>query len=424
MTGKFLKKILPLAIFLILPCFAYAEGWRVQISDQQAVPASFLVIDKQAQKLHVLAKHSPLSVTATFACTTGQKDGDKQIQDDLKTPEGIYFVGHKLSALDYDEYGGIAYTLNYPNPVDRLRQKTGYGIWIHSKGHEIIPKETRGCIALNLDDLTMIGESLTFGYPVAVADKVDMDVINNPKNTEVAANLHKRVLSWAQLWSGRSTEMFKLYDGPSYSIAQPETFEGFAATKKSLFSSLPWIHTVIDEVQMLPGPGYWVTWFNQFYRAPNLTTEGVRRLYWQEKNGEWLIVGMEWEPRDLGMSAHYLELIEPSLTSFLEDWRVAWEKGNADSYAQFYAENAVQGSQHSQAAIKNYKKELWRNNKPVKVDLTGIHIATSSGGIQADMQQIYKDSRGYEDKGIKTLILQPAGDGWVITSENWRAMGK
>lgn len=424
MTGKFLKKILPLTLLILLPTKTFAEGWQVQISDQQATPSSFLVIDKQAQKLHVLAKHSPLAVAATFPCTTGQKDGDKQIQDDLKTPEGIYFVGHKLSSLDYDEYGGIAYTLNYPNPVDRLRQKTGYGIWIHSKGHEIIPKETRGCIALNLDDLNLIGESLTFGYPVAVADKAILDVASDPKNAQIASTLQEKVTSWAQLWSGRSTDLFKLYDGPSYSLAQPESFDNFTSTKKSLFNSLPWIHTIIDDVQMLPGPGYWVTWFNQFYRAPNLTTEGVRRLYWQEKNGQWLIVGMEWEPLDLGMSAHYLELIEPSLTAFLEDWRVAWENGNAESYSKFYSADAVQGTQRSQASIRNYKKELWRTNKPVKVDLTGIHIATNSNGIQADMQQIYKDSKGYQDKGIKTLILQPAGDGWVITSENWRAMGK
>lgn len=43
------------------------------------------------------------------------------------------------SGLDFKEYGGIAYTLNYPNPVDKLRGKTGHGIWIHSKGLGIEP---------------------------------------------------------------------------------------------------------------------------------------------------------------------------------------------------------------------------------------------------------------------------------------------
>ena len=142
---------LPIVLLLLaMPHSASAEGWQMQLTDQGAIPQSFLVIDKKAQQVHMLNKHSPLAVSATYPCTTGKVPGDKQSQDDLKTPEGVYFVGRKLTQLDFNEYGGVAYTLNYPNPVDRLRQKTGYGIWVHSKGHNIIPLETKGCIALNL----------------------------------------------------------------------------------------------------------------------------------------------------------------------------------------------------------------------------------------------------------------------------------
>jgi len=416
-----------LFIFLPLsfPADAFAEGWHVKLTDQEVTPESFLVIDKEDQQVHVLAKHSPLSVSATYPCTTGKVPGDKQIQDDLKTPEGVYFVGRKLTQLDFDEYGGIAYTLNYPNPVDRLRQKTGYGIWVHAKGHDIVPLETRGCIALNLPDLETIGDSLIFNYPVAVAHSVDTEIASDEELQATTEILTKRVNSWAQLWSSRSTDMFALYHGQSYSLAQPdETFEHFKANKKNLFQRLPWVHTIITDVKMLPGPGYWVTWFNQFYRAPNLTTEGVRRLYWQEKDGQWLIVGMEWEPKDLGLSAQYLEYVEPDLTEFLENWRQAWKDGNAEEYAKFYSTNANQGKLHGKDAIRDYKKSLWSSKKPVNVELNGIRLATSSGGIQADMEQVYKDSSGYQDKGIKTITLQPEGDGWVITQEVWQATGK
>ncbi len=418
---------IPLVLLLMLVSVqtGLAEGWHADISDMDTTPHSFLAIDKNKQQVHVLEKHSPLSISATYPCTTGQVEGDKQIQDDLKTPEGVYFVGQKLTALDFDEYGGVAYTLNYPNPVDRLRQKTGYGIWIHAKGHEISPRETRGCIALNLQDLERIGDTLIFGYPVTVAHQVDTSLARNKQMIATAKILDQQVKAWANLWSARSTQMFDLYHGNSYSLAQTdETFEHFTSTKRSLFERLPWIHTIITDINMLPGPGYWVTWFNQFYRAPNLTTEGVRRLYWQEKDGKWLIVGMEWEPRDLGMSAHYLEFIEPDLTEFLENWRLAWEKGNVEEYSKYYAANATQGKLHSRQAIAEFKKTLWSNKHPTTVTLNGIRLATSSGGIQADMEQIYKDSSGYKDKGIKTLTLQPSGDSWVITREEWQATGK
>ena len=417
---------LPIVLLLLaMPHSAFAEGWHMQLTDQEAIPQSFLVIDKNEQQVHVLNKHSPLAVSATYPCTTGKVPGDKQIQDDLKTPEGVYFVGRKLTQLDFDEYGGVAYTLNYPNPVDRLRQKTGYGIWVHSKGHDILPLETKGCIALNLSDLETLGSKLIFNYPVTIADSVDKKIGKNENLTAIAETLTKRVDAWAKLWSGRSAKLFDLYHGQSYSLAQPdETFEHFKTNKKSLFQRLPWIHTIITDVHMLPGPGYWVTWFNQFYRAPNMTTEGVRRLYWQEKDGQWLIVGMEWEPRDMGLSAYYLEYIEPDLTRFIENWRTAWEKGNIEEYAQYYSANATQGNLHSQSAIREYKQNIWNSKKPAKVELNGIRLATSSGGIQADMEQVYKDSSGYQDKGIKTLTLQPSGDGWVITQEEWQAADK
>lgn len=432
MPRKLLRNFLPLLFILSCPLAALAEGWDIQLNEIDSIPTSFLVVDKKSQKLHVLEKHSPLSITATYGCTTGQADGDKFLSGDLKTPEGIYFVGQKLTALDFDEYGGIAYTLNYPNPVDRLRSKSGYGIWIHGKGHDIVPKETRGCIAMNLGDLAVVGEMLSFGYPVAVGENVNTNILRDPASNNIANILKEKVSLWSQMWSGRSEKMFAMYDADSYTRAQnDESFEAFKANKQTLFKKLPWIHTIISDVKTLPGPGYWVTWFNQFYRAPNLTTEGVRRLYWQQKEGssgqspdDWRIVGMEWEPRDLGLSANYLENIEPGLTAFLENWRKAWEKGKVDEYASFYASNAVQGNQHGQAAIKNHKKELWRKNKPASVALNGVRIATSPAGIQADMEQLYKDSSGYQDKGIKTLILQPADGGWVIVNEDWRAMGK
>ncbi|MBQ4133431.1 MAG: hypothetical protein IJD04_06855, partial [Desulfovibrionaceae bacterium] len=75
-------------------------------------------------------------------------------------------------------------------------------------------------------------------------------------------------------------------------------------------------------------------------------------------------------------------------------------------------------------AIRDAKKSLWSNKRPAEVTLNGIRLATSSGGIQADMVQIYRDSSGYNDKGIKTLTLQPSGNSWVITREEWQASGK
>ncbi len=411
-----------LAGALFAPGHARAEGWHARINNSEELPPMFLAVDKSKQEFFVLERHSPLAIKGAYPCTTGQADGDKQFEGDLKTPEGVYFIVTKLSSgLDYAEYGGLAYTLNYPNPVDRLHGKAGHGIWIHSKGREIVPKETKGCIALNLPDLLNLGNDFVSGLPVTVGHSLEIVSAPASEDQEIPASLADKSRAWAAAWSGRSKDMFTFYNPESYSIAN-ESFAAFRSNKERLFQMFPWLHTIISNVQVLPGPDYWVTWFNQYYRAPNMAAEGIRRLYWQkDADGNFRIVGMEWVEQDMGMSAEYLETIEPDISAFIEKWRAAWENGDIKTYSAAYAPDAVQSGRRGRNAIMQQKEALWRNAKPTKVEFSGVFLATDTNGIKVDMQQKFSDSKGFSDKGIKTIILTPTATGWAIVSEEWGA---
>ena len=232
--------------------------------------------------------------------------GDKQALNDLRTPEGIYFVEYKIaSGLDFKEYGGIAYTLNYPNPVDRLRGKTGHGIWIHSKGFGIEPLSTRGCVAIGLKEIDEVGPQLTPGTAVVLAEKMDETAQPRP-DSSTANELRRLMQNWSNAWASRSVKMFDYYNPDAYSRAMTENFTAFRQNKERLFKSLRFIKIFNRKINVLEGPGYWVTWSEQLYTASNLSTEGVRRLYWQRDNDQkFRIVGMEWTPRDLGMRADF-----------------------------------------------------------------------------------------------------------------------
>lgn len=273
--------------------------WQPEIIDHHAVPGRLLAVDKSAQRLFLLERRSPLAQTRKFICSTGRKEGDKSIEGDLKTPEGIYFIVQYInSGLDFVKYGKEAYTLNYPNPVDRLRMKTGYGIWIHGRGEPIVPMQTEGCVAMINEDLADMGKILEPGMPVALTSS--FSIKNGPEaaaSAESVLALEKRVKDWARAWASRSRDFFDFYDPSAYGIAQGEPFSRFRAQKERLFKILPWIKIEVSDIQVLEGPGYWVTWFHQDYSAPNLTSKGVRRLYWQkDENGDFKILGMEWVP--------------------------------------------------------------------------------------------------------------------------------
>lgn len=468
-------------------------GWEFQATTNQPLVSRFVAVDKSQQKIMLYEHKSPLRMVSSFICTTGQIIGDKKVEGDLRTPEGIYFVVQRIgNGLNYELYGNEAYTLNYPNPVDRLRRKTGYGIWIHGRGYDITPLETQGCVAMNNGDLTVFAANLKPGLPVALADVVKQtNGMPSGTDEQTTKRLRENVKGWANAWGSRSVSMFDFYDPEAYSVTQ-EPFSQFKAQKERLFKMLPWIKNNVSNVNVMKGPGYWVTWFFQDYKAPNLETKGVRRLYWQENNkGDLRIVGMEWLPgltmdggvlvasaddpggeqpkaqgplraeggpiiiegkdapqKQTQVAAGPEKVAAPEVKAdnkaeakkaeddktakgkqdksaevkqFVESWRKAWEAGDLNAYAKFYAKDAVQGSRKGQASIKSQKQTLWANAKPSKVNLGNIRIAPASGGlIKVEMTQIYKDKKGQGDKGTKTLHLKAVGKNLEIVREDWR----
>ena len=290
----------------LLACPAWADSWQADLYDE-GLPSHLVAVDKARQTFMFFEKKSPLKLKYTYPCTTGQIPGDKQALNDLRTPEGVYFVEYKIAGgLDFKEYGGIAYTLNYPNPVDKLRGKTGHGIWIHSKGFGIEPLSTRGCVAIGLKDIDEVGPSLLPGTAVVLAERLDEKAQPRPDRGGTAHELRRLMQSWSSTWAARSPKLFDYYDQEAYTKAMPETFAAFRQNKERLFKMLRFIRIYNRKIHVLEGPGYWVTWSEQLYTASNLSTEGIRRLYWQRgKDKKFRIVGMEWTPRNLGMQAAY-----------------------------------------------------------------------------------------------------------------------
>ena len=84
-------------------------GWETFLSSRPFEPEFMLAIDKHSQTFFFLTRRSPLAVSAKYTCTTGQAQGDKLREGDLRTPEGVYFIQSKIEGgLNYDLYGELA----------------------------------------------------------------------------------------------------------------------------------------------------------------------------------------------------------------------------------------------------------------------------------------------------------------------------
>jgi murein L,D-transpeptidase YafK len=106
--------------------------------------------------------------------------GDKEVEGDMKTPEGVY-------ALDYRQPSDSYYKslhISYPNEEDKayaqsLGQSAGGMIMIHGTPPawsfspygdwmNVLIDWTDGCIALSNDDMDEVWEATTDGIPVVI----------------------------------------------------------------------------------------------------------------------------------------------------------------------------------------------------------------------------------------------------------------
>lgn len=290
--------LLTILICLAVPTPVNADSWFPEISPHNHLPPLFMVVDKGQQQATLVRRAHNATRLERFEntiCSTGKADGDKQVQGDLKTPEGIYFITGKISSgLEFIEYGNTAFPLNYPNPVDRLRGKTGYGIWIHGRGVPLTPKMTRGCVSLpnvQVDRLDkhlalhktpiIIGQGMTWG---PAADNLGL--------REVMASTR----AWAWAKEQRHEYFFNLYHPQLFARSSGQSFVDFQARIRAEFVTSPEVDLDLGQIQILEGPGYLLSFFTEQISTHSRTQAGWRRLYWMTENKVWKIVGEEWIP--------------------------------------------------------------------------------------------------------------------------------
>ena len=124
-----------------------------------------ILVGKNDGILRVLKKNKQeYDTISEFFVSYGQKDGSKAKEGDNKTPEGVYFATaiktkHDLQGLPEEIYGTYAVPLNYPNPIDKQRGDTGFGIWLHGTDSEekLSDKNiTKGCIIMENTNITQL----------------------------------------------------------------------------------------------------------------------------------------------------------------------------------------------------------------------------------------------------------------------------
>ncbi len=159
-----------------------------------------IAVDASRARLY-LFENTPqgLHLVADYYASLGKMGIEKNVEGDLKTPLGIYYVTNTLDPNSLkDLYGAGALPINYPNPYDMRRGKTGSGIWLHGVPQGQFaraPKATDGCVAISNPDLQDILKRVQIRTtPVVILPKLDW--VNPAQSNADVAGFDRAFASW------------------------------------------------------------------------------------------------------------------------------------------------------------------------------------------------------------------------------------
>lgn len=160
-----------------------------------------IAIDASRSRLYLFenlnpARSSPdgdrqpkLRLVGDYYISVGLAGVEKTFEGDNRTPLGVYYITSSLNPADLpDLYGVGALPINYPNPLDVQRGKTGSGIWLHGTPSEQFaraPQASEGCVVLSNPDLERVLRTVQIRTtPVVIAPElqwVQPDALSNDR---------------------------------------------------------------------------------------------------------------------------------------------------------------------------------------------------------------------------------------------------
>jgi hypothetical protein len=383
-----------------------AEGWSPALAPRPHLPSRFLAVDMGRQRAFVVQNSNGELSRREMPCTTGMRNGGKLLDGDRKTPEGVYFLdGVVTSGLDFDSFGNTALPLNYPNPADRILDKTGDGIMIHGRGRSFGPRQTLGCVVLENDEVDRLGRAVRIhATPIVIAENLTWA---EARKSGPPPEIIMGTWGWAKSRERREHAFFEIYDPVRFEKSSGVSLERFKSQTLREFSRREWEDIRMEDMQVLEGPGYVVSAFAQ--RTFPDGEQGWRRLYWMRHLELWKIVGEEWIPARLGKGPDYDALVDGEIRQRLRECARAWDGGDVKALRQAYDATARRNGEHGRDAIAAALARELDTARPNPF-LGAPSVRVTKQGVEARLQQSGRPSR--------TLLFLPgAFDTWLIVRE-------
>ena len=391
------------------------------IMARQSEEIDVILVDKNAKKLYgIKVKDDFYNITYTYDIIYGINEGDKLIEGDGKTPEGVYYIVSWTSGDNLIKkygnyakiYGAGAFPINYPNPVDKIRKKTGHGIWIHGRDPINGKDTTQGCVALKNEDLLDFDKNVAdIKDPVVITDKVLY--LTKTQYDEKRKEILNIFDTFINSWKNSDYETFRKLIHSQYS-GQGKKFSAYLSSKKYLMDKYADKVIETDNTKILiQNNDNFVIDTNQFYCAENITSYNNKRYYFADDNGEIKLISEE----AIKLSPN--NKLNNSVEQFINDWAKAWRSSDIESYINFYSDK-FRHKKMNKEKYYTYKKAIFEKTNDINLEISDLKWKIENNIYTATFKQKYSGGN-VSDYGTKTITFIGCPNNYKILSETWKA---
>jgi L,D-transpeptidase YnhG len=268
-----------------------------------AIPSQFLAlsirnkhaiaVDASRSRLYLFENRpTGLVLVADYYISVGKSGLEKQVEGDLRTPMGVYFITSNLDPKSLkDFYGSGALPINYPNVLDSKRGKTGRGIWLHGTPPGQFsrpPLATDGCVVLANPDLDQVIRTVEVRTtPVVIAQHLNWVTPNNARSA--GKPFEEALTAWQTAKSSGNMDRVLSFYSPDFN-SNGKTLSEWTPSLRSELDKVRGRTIQLKDLSLLRWTDAADTMVVTFGEVADGTVTGpTKRQYWGRQGSQWKI---------------------------------------------------------------------------------------------------------------------------------------
>lgn len=250
-----------------------------------------IAVDASRSRLYLFENSDKgLKLAADYYISVGKAGTDKATEGDARTPLGVYYITSSLDPKTLkDFYGAGALPINYPNPYDVRRGKTGSGIWLHGTPPQQFaraPLASDGCVVMANPDLRQLLRKVQIGAtPVVTARSLQW--ISQTQAEKEAQSITSAITGWKDARASGNEAQLKKFYLPDFQRIAKKSNEGisvvddevkYAQGKRVQLKDMSYLHWKDGDDTM-------VVTFGEVFEGEK--SGRSRRQYWLRQGTDW-----------------------------------------------------------------------------------------------------------------------------------------